>query len=296
MCNIYGRHSGLQLPLSSFIIQQTWGITRSVSRERYQIGMDHALVAITDYCERIDDSFWAEPLNAVTNLVFLFVAAAQIRALRQRGEPVSQTWDLWLLTGLLGAIGIGSFFWHTFATAWAELADVIPILLFLSLFLCSFLHRVTKLRISWVLFWFFSLSSSQYPSVVDVTGGSAQRLYILSACLEWSVVNRPLLQIHHAWLFQPIALRGAGIYPLACISHLGSVAVCGMVLWNPFYLAPVEWRYPLHSDRCVYAETENCSSASWRYGLIKSIGDKLLLNLIHMVNRQGEVAFLLGKL
>ncbi|PVV10217.1 MAG: hypothetical protein B6D77_08640 [gamma proteobacterium symbiont of Ctena orbiculata] len=155
MCNIYGRHSGLQLPLSSFIIQQTWGITRSVSRERYQIGMDHALVAITDYCERIDDSFWAEPLNAVTNLVFLFVAAAQIRALRQRGEPVSQTWDLWLLTGLLGAIGIGSFFWHTFATAWAELADVIPILLFLSLFLCSFLHRVTKLRISWVLFWFF---------------------------------------------------------------------------------------------------------------------------------------------
>ncbi|MEW8428994.1 MAG: hypothetical protein G8D61_04715, partial [gamma proteobacterium symbiont of Ctena orbiculata] len=83
--------------------------------------MEHALVAITDYCERIDDSFWAEPLNAATNLVFLFAAAAQIRALRQSAEPIRRLWDLWALTGLLAAIGIGSFLWHTFATAWAEL-------------------------------------------------------------------------------------------------------------------------------------------------------------------------------
>ena len=32
--------------------------------------------------------------------------------------------------GLLFAIGIGSFLFHTFATRWAELADVVPILLF----------------------------------------------------------------------------------------------------------------------------------------------------------------------
>ncbi|MEW8335547.1 MAG: ceramidase domain-containing protein [Candidatus Thiodiazotropha sp.] len=116
--------------------------------------MEHALVAITDYCERIDDSFWAEPLNAATNLVFLFAAAAQIRALRQSAEPIRRLWDLWALTGLLAAIGIGSFLWHTFATAWAELADVIPILLFLSLFLLSFLLRVIKTRPVWALFWF----------------------------------------------------------------------------------------------------------------------------------------------
>ncbi|MBT2971139.1 MAG: ceramidase domain-containing protein [Candidatus Thiodiazotropha sp. (ex Ctena orbiculata)] len=116
--------------------------------------MEHALVAITDYCERIDDSFWAEPLNAATNLVFLFAAAAQIRALRKCAEPIRRLWDLWALTGLLAAIGIGSFLWHTYATFWAELADVIPILLFLSLFLLSFLLRVIKLGAAWALFWF----------------------------------------------------------------------------------------------------------------------------------------------
>jgi hypothetical protein len=48
--------------------------------------MNHIRVAITDYCERVDDTFWAEPVNAITNLVFLFVAMA-----------------------------IGSFLWRTYA-------------------------------------------------------------------------------------------------------------------------------------------------------------------------------------
>ena len=35
-----------------------------------------------------------------------------------------------LLTALIVCIGIGSFLFHTFATGWAALADVIPIMLF----------------------------------------------------------------------------------------------------------------------------------------------------------------------
>ena len=69
------------------------------------------------YCERTGAGFWAEPVNAMTNLAFL-----------------------------VAAVGVGSFLWHTFATPWAEWADVIPIGLFIAVFLASFLRRVAGLR------------------------------------------------------------------------------------------------------------------------------------------------------
>lgn len=80
---------------------------------------------VDGYCERLDFAFWAEPVNALTNLAFLIAAA--VMAWRLRGErlPLAN-----LLVGILAAIGIGSFLFHTFATRWAGLADVLPILLF----------------------------------------------------------------------------------------------------------------------------------------------------------------------
>ena len=78
------------------------------------------------YCERIDASFWSEPVNAITNGAFL--VAAVLLALRLRG---SDDRAAWLLTGLVAAIGIGSFLFHTYATGWAAAADVFPILLFM---------------------------------------------------------------------------------------------------------------------------------------------------------------------
>ncbi|MBE3640588.1 ceramidase domain-containing protein [Mangrovicoccus algicola] len=77
---------------------------------------------IDGYCERLDASFWAEPVNAATNLAF--VLAAWIMWRRCRGQGLMQAP---LLCLLLAAIGIGSFLFHTLATAWAGLADVIPI-------------------------------------------------------------------------------------------------------------------------------------------------------------------------
>ena len=116
--------------------------------------MTQPRIAVTHYCERVSDAFWAEPFNAVTNLAFILAAVTLVKALRQSGEPIRGLWDLWLLTGLIVAVGTGSFLWHTLATPWTELADVIPILLFLSLFLLSFLVRVANLDPGWVAFWF----------------------------------------------------------------------------------------------------------------------------------------------
>lgn len=83
---------------------------------------------IDAYCERTGPEFWSEPLNAVTNAAFVVaaIAALALAARRGRADPA-----VLALAGVLGLIGIGSFLFHTFATAWAAVLDVAPIVLFI---------------------------------------------------------------------------------------------------------------------------------------------------------------------
>lgn len=81
---------------------------------------------VDNYCERIDPSFWAEPLNAISNGGFLFAAFIAWNMAKNHSD-----WGPKLLAILLAAIGIGSFTFHTFATNWASLADVGPITAFI---------------------------------------------------------------------------------------------------------------------------------------------------------------------
>ncbi len=80
------------------------------------------------YCERADFTFWAEPINAITNAALIL--AAVIMARRTQGNRGAQ-----ILCLILFLIGIGSFLFHTFATAWAAVADVSPILTFILVYL-----------------------------------------------------------------------------------------------------------------------------------------------------------------
>jgi hypothetical protein len=100
------------------------------------------------YCERAGAAgLWAEPVNLLTNAAFLLAALLAARHLLAAPRlGVRTTWDLWLLVLLLAAIGIGSGLWHSFATRWAVLADVIPITLFINLYLLSFGWRALALR------------------------------------------------------------------------------------------------------------------------------------------------------
>ena len=81
---------------------------------------------IDGYCERVDFSFWAEPINAVTNLAFIIAALILWRLIRVQEMPLALA-----LTAILAVIGLGSFLFHTFATQWASAADVLPILIFI---------------------------------------------------------------------------------------------------------------------------------------------------------------------
>lgn len=80
------------------------------------------------YCERLDPGFWAEPLNAVTNAAFLIAAAAALLRWRRQAD---EDWPALALIGVLTAIGVGSFLFHTFANRWSVLADVVPIGVFI---------------------------------------------------------------------------------------------------------------------------------------------------------------------
>jgi hypothetical protein len=92
--------------------------------------MEGLLRQIDGYCERADPSYWAEPVNAVTNAAFVIAAFIMWRRVRGQDMPIATA-----LCALLALIGIGSFLFHTHAQVWAALADVFPIVGFSLLYI-----------------------------------------------------------------------------------------------------------------------------------------------------------------
>ena len=85
---------------------------------------------VDNYCERTDPSFWAEPVNAVSNLAFIIAALVVWAMLGGRRDPGAR-----VLVGILLMIGAGSFLFHTYATGWASMLDVLPIVAFILVYI-----------------------------------------------------------------------------------------------------------------------------------------------------------------
>ena len=96
--------------------------------------------SVDGYCERIDASFWSEPLNAITNLAFLLAAYWLFKQTRSEQQWIKDGSATFLIV-VLFLIGIGSFLFHTFATRWAGVADVLPILIFIMTYVYVALRR-----------------------------------------------------------------------------------------------------------------------------------------------------------
>lgn len=109
------------------------------------------LTLLDTYCERAGDAaLLAEPLNAVTNIVFMVGAVMAARhLLRQPQHGFRQVGDLWLLIVSLFSIGIGSTLWHLYATPPMLLADVLPITIFINIYIIASLRRL--LHFSWLI-------------------------------------------------------------------------------------------------------------------------------------------------
>lgn len=114
---------------------------------------DSVLTYLDTYCERAGEvGALAEPLNLVTNLFFVVAAVLVIRTLRY-GVGEGRRLDLWLLAFLMASIGVGSGLWHLVPTQTTLLMDVVPIGLFINVFLISALRRAFGLRWAYVLGW-----------------------------------------------------------------------------------------------------------------------------------------------
>ncbi len=101
--------------------------------------------AIDNYCERTDASFLSEPLNLFSNAAFFVAAFLASRGLAEVA-PQKQR-PLKIMLALCVLVGLGSSLFHSFAVRWAELADVVPIGLFI-LFYIGLFFRVLLER-SW---------------------------------------------------------------------------------------------------------------------------------------------------
>lgn len=129
--------------------------------------------AIDSYCERVDPSFWGEPVNAVTNLAFIFAALVMWRRVWGQGMVLAEG-----LTWVLGAIGVGSFLFHTKAQAWAAIADTVPILVFVLIYIYAANRHYWRLG-RWpalggtVLFFPFAAATVPLFQMIPGAGSSA---------------------------------------------------------------------------------------------------------------------------
>ena len=144
--------------------------------------------SIDGYCERLGPAYWAEPVNAVTNLAFLVAAAVMAWRLRGVQLPLANA-----MVVLLAVIGIGSYLFHTHAQGWAALADTTPILAFILVYLYASSRDYLRLSKPWSLVsvgLFFPFAAVLVPlfAQVPVLSPSAGYLPVVVLIAGYAVV------------------------------------------------------------------------------------------------------------
>lgn len=131
---------------------------------------------IDAYCERTDPGYWAEPLNAVTNAAFLIAAVVMWR--RTRGMPLGR-----VLCGILFAIGIGSFLFHTHAKVWAATADTTPI----GVFILVYVYAANRTFWGWPV-WLSALGAAGFvPWAMVLTPVFSALPFLAISSFYWPV-------------------------------------------------------------------------------------------------------------
>lgn len=138
------------------------------------------------YCERTDFTFWSEPLNALTNFLYLAGAVFMFTRVRRDRLPLAVA-----LSVLLGLIAIGSFLFHTTATQWASAADTAPIGVFILVYLFAVNRDV--LRFVW---WQALLMTAGFLPYAAVAVPLLDRIpFVRISNFYWTV---PILLISYA--------------------------------------------------------------------------------------------------
>jgi hypothetical protein len=180
--------------------------------------------AIDGYCERTDPSYWSEPVNAATNAAFLIAAFVMWRRLRGQDLPLAS-----LMVLILAAIGVGSYLFHTYAQVWAAMADVIPIVLFILLYVFAATRDFLGMG-TWIS---LGVAVLFVPYAAALTGLFALLPFFAISAFYWPV---PLLITVYAILLafrHPATARGlwigAFLLILSLVFRSLDETVCGTV-------------------------------------------------------------------
>ncbi|WP_414834098.1 ceramidase domain-containing protein [Afifella sp. YEN Y35] len=173
------------------------------------------------YCERTDPSFWAEPLNAISNIAFLIAALWAFRRWQRAGGEDGPALSLIVL---VATIGIGSFLFHTFANRWSVMADVVPISVFIYVYFGLALRRffgLSWLRTIVALLAFVAFSFAVEPLLRPLFGGSAGYAPALLAMLGVG-----LLLWREGHPAARLILAAAGVFALSLCLRMTDQPIC----------------------------------------------------------------------
>jgi hypothetical protein len=150
-------------------------------------------------CERgTNPSFWGEPLNALTNLFFVYVAVAIYRYYRKHPDLSGyKIWDIHVLTFLTFFIAVGSFSFHTMPSILTELLDITPIVMFIIIFFWSALFRIAKCNLFQAIIGFLAFIGSthilvtQFPNALnDSIGYLSSMIALIMIALHLNMKKR----------------------------------------------------------------------------------------------------------
>ena len=150
------------------------------------------------YCERgRSEALFAEPINAASNAAFLLAALVTLLLLLRRPKEMRSA-DQYLFIALVFVIGLGSLAFHLLADRASLLADVIPIDLFMLVYLGFALNRFLGVPPGWT-----ALTLIGFAAIVFLTmqlkcwsggiGFPGSEVSGASECLNGSLVYLPAL-------------------------------------------------------------------------------------------------------
>jgi hypothetical protein len=207
------------------------------------------------YCERALSStpatLMAEPLNVVSNFAYVLVGVLAWRWASQNQAP-DDRFHGQLLACLAIVVGIGSALFHTFATRWAMIADVVPIALFVGATFVSLLRRRMALGVGAVASWVALLASVAVvlsmlpcrPPVLSLTAMRDMPAYCLNGGLAYLAPIAALMVLamylprDRGWLLLAAAIMFVSLLlravdPVFCpVSVIGGFAITGHMFWH----------------------------------------------------------------
>jgi hypothetical protein len=196
------------------------------------------------YCERgTNAALWAEPINTISNAGFFLAAlmAWQLLLWRPREERSA---DHYLLIALTFLIGFGSLAFHVYADEGTSLADIVPIGLFMLVYLGFALNRFLGVPPGWTVLlaigftvlvgaamhvqcWDggIGFAGSAVPEAKPCLNGSIGYLPALGALI---VIGMLLAERHHR--AGPYVVWAAAIFAISILFRSVDLSFCYQVV------------------------------------------------------------------